>query len=224
VGHTVQGSPFNALVLLAIAVAVVAAGVHARGAEAARVDVRITMASDLPDAARRTLVEEVDAIWREAGVGIRWVEGHEPDGSTRALRVLVVQRPVGSRHGGDWVVGELLRFDGGAAIAVVSIARAEQIVHAAAAGTTRVTPHAVVQRRLGVVLGRAVAHEIGHYLLGDGVHARHGLMRRTFQPREFADLRPRTFALDEHSQRLIHERLVGPDRADGALALSSPSF
>ena len=50
-------------------------------------------------------------------------------------------------------------------------------------------------RRLGVVLGRAVAHEIGHYLLGP-THASHGLMRANIDVREFADVTSRAFLLD----------------------------
>ena len=64
---------------------------------------------------------------------------------------------------------------------------------------------------LGVVLGRAVAHEIGHYLLG-GEHARAGLMRSTFDPREFVDVRDRIFQLDHvDASRLtdaLHDYLV----------------
>lgn len=209
---------------LVMAIALAMTGVRARGADDASVGVRITISADLPETARRTLIQETDSIWREAGVRIRWVEGSEPDGATRLLRVLVVQRAARPRQGGNWVVGELLRFDGGAAIAVASIARAEQIVIAAGAGSNRLTPASVVQRRLGVVLGRAVAHEIGHYLLDSGAHASHGLMRATFQPREFTDFRAGTFDLDQGSQRTIHERLGGPDRADEELVLSRSIF
>ena len=53
---------------------------------------------------------------------------------------------------------------------------------------------------LGVVLGRAVAHEIGHYLLQTNTHASEGLMRASIDAREFADLRSRAFRLDEAAQ------------------------
>jgi hypothetical protein len=47
------------------------------------------------------------------------------------------------------------------------------------------------------VLGRAVAHEIGHYLLNTRGHARHGLMRARIDARDFADLRNGGFGLDD---------------------------
>jgi hypothetical protein len=109
-------------------------------------------------------------------------------------------------------------------MAVASIARAEVIVHAAGTGPAHVSPESVVQHRVGVVLGRAVAHEIGHYLLGSSAHARHGLMRASFQPREFADLRSGTFEVDDASRRLVHERFRVADRAEVPLILGRSSF
>ena len=59
---------------------------------------------------------------------------------------------------------------------------------------------AMYDHRLGVVLGRAVAHEIGHYLLHTNTHARRGLMRARIEAREFADLRSGSFRLDEAAE------------------------
>ena len=193
-------------VLLVVAVAIATTSGRGRAAEYTSVDASLTIAADLPGAARRALVHEVEAIWRDAGVQIRWVE-ETGDASPRTLRVVVDRRPGQPPQRGPWVVGELLRFDDGTAVAVASIPRAEGIVQAAGTGTAHVSPDSVVQHRIGVVLGRAVAHEIGHYLLEDGAHASHGLMRASFQPREFTDLRSGTFEVDEASRRLIQERL-----------------
>jgi hypothetical protein len=194
-------------VLLAIALAVATTVVGARGADVA---VRVSMAisTDLPAAARRPLVQEAESIWRDAGVHITWVDESGADASPRTLRVVVDRGPVPPGHGGNWVVGELLRFEDGPAVATISISRAEVIVRAAGTGAAFGSPDSIVQHRLGVVLGRALAHEIGHYLRASGAHARHGLMRASFQPREFTDLRSGTFEVDDTSRRLIHQRLV----------------
>jgi hypothetical protein len=64
------------------------------------------------------------------------------------------------------------------------------------------------QYKLGVVLGRAVAHEIGHYLLESSWHARYGLMRATIDAREFADLRTGSFRLDRESQAHLAARAL----------------
>ena len=52
----------------------------------------------------------------------------------------------------------------------------------------------VAERRLGIVLGRALAHEIGHFLLGTHTHASRGLMRPHFDAIEFTDLRDGIFS------------------------------
>ncbi len=198
-----SGSP---CVLLTLGLSLAFAGTSVLRADATRVDALLTVATELPDAARRALVEEAVAIWREAGVTITWLDSvtrHSPG----TLRVMVVRRPATPGHGERWAVGELLR-DGGAAIAIASISRAEEIVDAAANGRARLAPAVLRHHRLGVVLGRAVAHEIGHYLLGDGSHAGRGLMRPAFDAREFADLRSGAFAVDAGSQRIIRERLL----------------
>ena len=208
------------LLLVAFVVAVAAT---ARGADHTTVDALLTVSSELPEVSRRALLAEAESIWREAGIAIRWTDGQNTVRS-RPLRVLVVRRPAAPGHGGNWVVGELLRFDDGGAIALASIARAEEIVQAARGGRAPVAPESVVQHRLGVVLGRAVAHEIGHYLLESGAHASQGLMRATFQPREFTDLRSGTFDLDEESQRRIHQRLRATSPPDRVARLAFPNF
>jgi hypothetical protein len=211
-------------VLLAIAVALALTGVRARGIDHTTLDALLTISADLPAGARRILVQEAESIWRDAGVQIKWVESSQTDASRRVLRVLVDRRPGTPALKGNWVVGELLRFDDGAAVAIASIARAKLVVDAAGAGRSHVSPDAVVQHRLGLVLGRAVAHEIGHYLLNGSGHVRHGLMRASFQPREFTDLRTGTFDLDDASQLRIQARLRSPDRADAPLTLSRSLF
>ena len=65
---------------------------------------------------------------------------------------------------------------------------------------------AVNEMRLGIVLGRALAHEIGHHLLDTPTHARSGLMRPGFNAFEFTDLRDGTFALDRDAASWLRTR------------------
>ena len=67
-----------------------------------------------------------------------------------------------------------------------------------AAGAVQLLDH-----RLGVVLGRAVAHEIGHYMLRTNTHATRGLMRARIASREFADLRSGSFRLDRAAEAYL---------------------
>jgi hypothetical protein len=74
---------------------------------------------------------------------------------------------------------------------------------------------AVDERRLGLVLGRALAHEIGHYILDTYTHASHGLMRPQFNAVEFIDLRDGAFALDRTASEWLRS---GPPNAQFAYA------
>ena len=59
-----------------------------------------------------------------------------------------------------------------------------------------VTPRALQNELPARVLGRAVAHEIGHYLLGPS-HSGHGLMRAVHSLDELCAESPRNFALSD---------------------------
>ena len=197
--------------LVATALLLASSGIRAGGLADVTVDAALSVSTELPKGARHALVQEVDSIWRSAGIRIHWLGEYDRPAGARALRVAVVKqngaRPAGTVARADsWVVGELVRSQDGAAIAFASIARAEAVVQAAGPGPTQTAPESVMQHRLGVVLGRAVAHEIGHYLLESSAHAGHGLMRATFQPREFTDLRSGGFDVDDASQRQIRVR------------------
>ena len=81
------------------------------------------------------------------------------------------------------------------AVAVASITGARRIVDGSPRFSLFDAPE-THDRRVGVVLGRALAHEIGHYMLQTHTHAVDGLMRARIQAEEFADLRGGMFRLD----------------------------
>jgi hypothetical protein len=67
---------------------------------------------------------------------------------------------------------------------------------------------------LGLILGRTVAHEMGHYLLNTDGHARRGLMRARIDADELADLRSGAFVLEAPAARWIRgglSRAPGPE-------------
>lgn len=168
----------------------------------------LTVAPDLPTLSRSVLISEAERIWRREGVALRWprVRGDAP---TAPLRILVISRreAVTSGTAGEWRVGELVPHAGQRALAIASIAGAERVVVEASNRMQLVDKPEFAQYRLGVVLGRAVAHEIGHYLLGTPTHAEQGLMRSAIDAREFADPGADTFALDEAAGHWLRDRL-----------------
>ena len=186
-------------------VALIAASVAAAGAAGRElvVDVQFAASVQLSAIARASLIREVNDIWQREGVRLQWpfsppaqvIPGAGPNAVPDfALRALVVQRESATGNSAhQWPVGELLFDQSENAVAVASIEAAERVLATAARADE---PTALHDRRLGVILGRALAHEMGHYLLNTPGHARRGLMRASIDARDFADLRSGAFFLD----------------------------
>lgn len=178
------------------------AGVLRAAPEPARLNLHLTAVEDLPPSSRHVLISEAAAIWKHEGVHLRWLSGSErATGAT--LRILVVPRTVGAPPDGDpWPVAELLRFEDSRALAIASISGALRVVDQSQRATLFDLPD-LREYRLGRVLGRAVAHEIGHYLLQSNTHAESGLMRARIDAHEFADAGRSSFRLDEAAKSLL---------------------
>lgn len=162
-----------------------------------RVEVFLTTAPTLPSAVREALMEEASAIWQRQHVRIDWLPSNDtrPLAQNRLRAMIVERRATPVRVDGPFAVGELVRSSNSHPIALISIERAEWLVASArSSGGSELTT--LDEQRLGVVLGRALAHEIGHFLLDTPTHARNGLMRPQFDAVEFTDLREGTFSLD----------------------------
>ena len=173
----------------------------------AQLEVLLTIAPSLPKAARVSMMEEAAAIWGNHGVTINWLAPTSVRSvASHRLRVLVVERRESPGNGDEaFTVGELLRPLKGHPIAMMSIESAQRLV-ASVRGRAGYDLIAVDHRRLGVLLGRALAHEIGHYLLDTHTHASDGLMRPQFNALEFTDLRDETFALDRTASEWLKSR------------------
>jgi len=173
-----------------------------------RLEVLVTAAPSLPQSARTSMMNEAAGIWRGHGVVIDWLPAtavlpHSP----HRLRALVVERrqPLLS-HGEPLTVGELVRPSNGHAMAIMSIDSARRLM-ASVRGRAGYDLATVDHRRLGLVLGRALAHEIGHYLLETPTHASYGLMRPQFDALEFTDFRTAAFALDRTASNWLKSHL-----------------
>jgi hypothetical protein len=176
-----------------------------------RLEVLLTTARTLSDTARTSMLEEATAIWQRQGLAIDWLPPTTVlPVSRNRLRVLVVERRQPMADSGDcYAVGELVRPDGTHPVAFVSIDNATRLI-ASVRGNRVHDLIAFDDRRLGVVLGRILAHEIGHHVLNTATHARTGLMRPHFSPYEFIDLRPGAFVLDHAAAAWLRTERVDP--------------
>lgn len=179
---------------------------------------RMTTTQALAPTTRLAMMDEAESIWDEGHIRLRWVDKDQEHDGDASLRVLVMARAVAAAGAeSPWTVGELVRSEGAPAIAIASITGARRVVDET--GRHQLLDEPMLRDwRLGLVLGRAVAHEIGHYLLQTSTHAPQGLMRARIEAREFADLRRATFRLDKaaqaHLAQLAARGTFSPDAAD----------
>ena len=173
---------------------------HAAGPARLVLNLRLKSTQDLPPFTRLALMAETQGIWDEGHVRLRWIEHDSEAAGGPMLRVLLLARAVPAP--GDespFAVGELVRYERDGAFAIASLTGARRIVDDTRS-LLMVDPPQTHDRRIGVVLGRAVAHEIGHFLLQTSTHAPDGLMRARILASEFADLNGEAFRLDKAAE------------------------
>jgi hypothetical protein len=183
-----SGRPSNSAVLMASEAPALVLNLH------------FTSTDSLPIASRRALMAEAESIWKSGHVRLKWLRESTEADEGDILRVLVVARPVPkTSEFSAWTVAELMRLNRTQATAIASTIGAKRIVDESR-WELLPEPTAMQEQRLGLVLGRAVSHEIGHYLLQTDTHATRGLMRARIAAREFADLRSGAFRLDRAAE------------------------
>jgi len=126
-------------------------------------------------------IDEVRKIWADAHVDVtagRYGEPCGPEEATISLRVLRTPLPA---EGVDWTLGWVTPGGGGrsAPLLFVSLSAITATVQGTVAFDRPVkTLTRVLQQRLTAqAIGRVIAHELGHYLLGKAAHRDRGLMR-----------------------------------------------
>lgn len=194
---------------LVAAVAPLGAAADGPGAVPPRFRLSLTASQALHVEVRAAAEREIRQIWRREGITVD-IDSPAAFGDAAVdMRVLIVSAAAApaTRDGHHWPVAELLGDGAGQPVAVVSTAAARRVLDAARLGDA---PTTLVHRRLGVVLGRAIAHEVGHHLLNTAGHARHGLMRARIDARDFADLRDGGFDLDDDAAQWARARLTRP--------------
>jgi hypothetical protein len=148
-----------------------------------------TIPGPMNSAAMTRVRAEVDAIWHRYHVDVLWVQPQVSDQQVIAdLVVEVVEGrfPPAGRHGRIAIAR--MKFQDGFPthhIEVSNTAAAALLPEGRWAGGTRSlndAPERLRTEALGRIVGRALAHELGHYLLGSLEHADRGLMRAVIDP------------------------------------------
>jgi hypothetical protein len=147
--------------------------------------IRLTFAAYISPSPLRRLLDEADAVWRPSGVTFAW--DTESRGSAPAALRIVVDDERGAASGGLPPLG-WITFDAGdtpGRLIHLSFANAVALLdESSVLGDRTRMPIAQRETYLGRALGRALAHELGHYLLASKRHTPTGLMKGTLTAAE----------------------------------------
>jgi hypothetical protein len=149
---------------------------------------------------------EATAIWATYNIQIREVSDEDAsrgDGAVK-LAVAVAERP--ARNVSPDALGSIYFVDGVPTAAIIlypnTIASLVPPSMMLGPGVHERSPFDY-NRMVGRVAGRALAHEIGHYLLRMRGHSAEGLMRANPMMNEMIELNRRGFALADHDLRRL---------------------
>jgi hypothetical protein len=137
--------------------------------------VAIVAPRDVSNSMVNQICAEAEAIWAPAGIALEW----NRDAPKREARGLIIEVTIDDRPapaGRDGALGWVV-FTGDGPERFIHLSRvsAEDLLHSTPGlNDATVASHEAL---IGRALGRALAHELGHYILRSKVHTGRGLMR-----------------------------------------------
>jgi hypothetical protein len=164
-------------------------------------------------------LNEARAVWNDVGITLAWrvVVDSEPQ-YTAAPHVVIADETAQSPHSNQTPIGWVRFKHPDDPDQEIHISRRNGMkLLRSYAGLGRPVdrmPPAEVEATLGRVLGRALAHELGHFLLRSGTHTRGGLMRGNHTIREFVALGRRGFEVDSAQRAAVAARIREMTGAD----------
>ena len=177
----------------------------------ATVVVRTYDYSNTPREALASARGEAEQIFKAAGIAVRWIDCNVPgktDGAActepllpgRDLMLRLVDRTPGHLAEAQRVMalGESMvdREEHGGVLMTVDLFRVRAIAERASTG-------------VAILLGRAIAHEIGHLLLGSAEHPRLGLMRALWSHDELRGAKPAIWGFSAREAAQMRQTLRG---------------
>jgi hypothetical protein len=163
-----------------------------------------------PEISRSTLseaLEEADAIWRDSGIRLSWeiCSGKPAPGRVHLIvesdrrQMTFAPLPIG------WVIFE---EDRAREVHLSYGAAYVALERAMPTNAMAVTVGARIDRIIARGLGRALAHELGHYLLASKTHARDGLMHAVWTPLELFGAERPIWRLDAEQRDIATSKIA----------------
>jgi hypothetical protein len=178
-------------------------------AASSTVTLAVTVAPEISNAIASGALAEATAIWGAAGVTLLWHLSNQPSMAGKSSVVDVVFDDARGRVSGQDLPLGWITFDAsGVPERSVHLSRrnAMQLVDATDAFRSRPTTYKELLAERA--LGRALAHELGHYLTGSKVHSPSGLMKGRRSADEFFSPARTGFTLNADERQLAARMLA----------------
>ena len=175
-------------------------------APAAHLHIGLAFDRGAPAPIEPLIAEEAARVWTPYGVAVGIGNGTtEPGRDFVTLHVELVDKPASDVN--DQALGSILFLDSAPGPTISLYAgTASDLVSLVAAGSISRWTIAYHNAVMGRVLGRALAHEIGHYLLNTRAHSPSGLMRAVQPILELMDFTDSRLVLSADQQALLHDK------------------
>ena len=180
--------------------------------------ITVDVESDASAALVSGALAEADAVWRATGITFVWKRpsakaasrlDQNRAGAAAGLRV-VIGNSRGTVHDDRMPLG-WIQFAAGSPAQEIYLSYRNAVDFmadsAAVVGVLSRMPPLEQEFNLSRAMGRALAHELGHYLLASKAHSRGGLMQATHSAYEFFGHARNGFSIDAAQRQLIAARL-----------------
>jgi hypothetical protein len=179
--------------------------------------ITVTETTEMPPRLMPRVLDEAAAIWNTVGVSFVWrrmtphaaARMDQVPATTTSLRIVIgTARGTGreNRIPLGWIQFD---EDGPAREVYVSYRNAVEYLNGSEGVVGIVSRMTMLEREvyLARAMGRALAHELGHYLLASKEHTRRGLMQGTHTASDFFDPQRRAFGIDPAQRQFVVARL-----------------
>ena len=135
------------------------------------------------------VIQELAAVWRPNGVTVvSYEDDGKVDGQMRVALILTQSPPPSADRGTLGWIG-FLQTGPPVPVSFVSLPATRAVIETASFRGFSVLelPPRLRERLFARALGRAAAHELGHYLLSTRLHSARGLMQSRFSAQQWVD-------------------------------------
>ena len=185
--------------------------------------VSVTTAADMSPALIARVFKETDGIWRPSGISFLWrritreAVAFERAGETGPYVPNTLRLNIGNASGQPrdgrvplgWIVFDDVTTP--QQEIYVSYANAQAVMAESRGVVGLIAEMPIVQREtlLARAMGRALAHELGHYLLASKVHTQRGLLKASRTAAELFSIERTGFKIDAVQRQQIATRMRG---------------